>query len=70
MLECYHQLKSFARTGQWGRPRPPVKEVHPDLVYAQLVKKKEQGRLKELTQRTLCHFVPLCAGRRDSNNWA
>jgi len=54
LIECYHQLKSFARTGKPGRPKQPVKEVHPDLVYAQLVKKKVQGRLKELTQRTLC----------------
>ena len=41
--------KTFPRTGKPGRPRQPVKDPHPDLVYAQLVKHKQQGRLKSLT---------------------
>ena len=49
LIEVYHQLKTFPRTGKPGRPRQPVKEPHPDLVYAQLVKHKQQGRLKSLT---------------------
>lgn len=51
LVEVYHQLKPFPRTGRPGRPKKPVKEPHPDLVYAQLVKQKEKGRLKELTRR-------------------
>ena len=51
LVEVYHQLKTFPRTGRPGRPKKPVKEPHPDLVYAQLVKHKEKGRLKELTRR-------------------
>ncbi len=51
LLEVYHQLKTFPHTGKPGRPRQPVKEPHPDLVYAQLVKHKHQGRLHSLTAR-------------------
>jgi IS1 family transposase len=51
LIEVYHQWKTFARTGKRGRPKNPVKEPHPDLAYAQLVKEKQQGRLKSLTKR-------------------
>jgi transposase-like protein len=32
LVEVYHSLKTFARTGQPGRPRKPLKEPHPELV--------------------------------------
>ena len=54
LIEVYHQLKVFACTGKRGRPRKPVMEPHPELVYAQVVKQKERGRLKALTQCVLC----------------
>ena len=54
LIEVYHHLKEFARTGKPGRPRNPVMEPHPELVYAQVVKHKERGRLKALTQCVLC----------------
>jgi IS1 family transposase len=54
LIEVYHQLITFPRTGKPGRPRQPVKEPHPDLVYAQLVKHKQGGRLKHLTERVCC----------------
>lgn len=54
LVECYHTLKTFPRTGKPGRPKDPVKEPDPDLVYAQVIKDKEGGRLKSLTQRVLC----------------
>jgi len=54
LTEVYHQIKEFARTGKPGRPRKPVMEPHPELVYAQVVKHKEGGRLKKLTQCVLC----------------
>ena len=34
LIEVYHHLKEFARTGTPGRPRKPVLEPHPELVYA------------------------------------
>ncbi len=54
LIEAYHTLKSFAPTGKPGRPRQPIKEPHPELVYAQVIKEKENGRLKTLTQRVVC----------------
>lgn len=53
LVTVYHQVKTFARTGKRGRPRNPVLEPHPDLVYAQVVKHKEGGRLQALTQRVI-----------------
>ena len=54
LIEAYHTLKTFEPTGKPGRPKQPVKEPHPDLVYGQIVKKKRQGRLQELVYRVRC----------------
>ena len=54
LIEVYHMLKTFPRTGKPGRPKQPVKEPHPDLVYGQVVKKKRQGRLQALVYRVCC----------------
>jgi IS1 family transposase len=53
-IEAYHTLKTFEPTGKRGRPKQPVKEPHPDLVYGQIVKKKRQGRRQELVYRVRC----------------
>ena len=54
LVAVYYHIREFARTSKRGRPRKPVIEPHPDLVYAQVVKHKQQGRLKALTQRVCC----------------
>ena len=54
LIETYHTLKTFARTGKRGRPKKPIKALHPDLVYGQVIKKKRQGRLQELVYRVCC----------------
>jgi hypothetical protein len=54
LIETYHTLKTFEPTGKRGRPKQPVKEPHPDLVYGQVIKKKRQGRLQELLYRVCC----------------
>src|SRR5262245_63809011 len=54
LIEVYPMLKTFPRTGKPGRPKQPVKEPHPDVVYGQVVKKKRQGRLQELAYRVCC----------------
>jgi hypothetical protein len=54
LIEAYHTLKTFARTGKRGRPKEPVKEPHPDLVEGQVIKKKRQGRLQEVGYRVCC----------------
>jgi IS1 family transposase len=54
LIDAYHTLKTFPRTGKPGRPKAPVKEPHPELVYGQIVKKKRPGRLTEIVTRILC----------------
>ena len=62
LIECYHKIKVFAKTGKRGRPKNPVKEPHPDLVYGQVVKEREGGRIKRISHRIKCgaeRFVQL-----------
>ena len=54
LIEAYHTLQTFPRTGKPGRPKKAVKEPHPDLVYGQVIKKKRQGRLQALIYRVCC----------------
>ncbi len=54
LIVCYHEIKVFARTGKKGRPKNPVKEPHPDLVYGQVVKERENGRIKTISHRIKC----------------
>jgi hypothetical protein len=54
LIEVYHTLQTFPRTGKPGRPKQPVKAPPPDLVYGQVVKKKRHGRLHELVSRVGC----------------
>ena len=54
LIEVYHTLKTFPRTGKPGRPKQAVKEPPPDLVYGQVGKKKRQGRLQALVYRVCC----------------
>jgi IS1 family transposase/transposase-like protein len=53
LIASFHTLTTFARTGKRGRPRKPVKAPHPALVYGQLIKEKQQGRLKTITSRVV-----------------
>jgi IS1 family transposase/transposase-like protein len=54
LIAVYHTIKRFKRTGKPGRPRKPILKPLKDLVYAQVVKVKKQGRLKEIQERVLC----------------
>src|SRR5215813_12958327 len=54
LVAVYHPRKTFPRTGKPGRPKHPVKDPHPDLVYGQVIKKKPKGRLQELVSRVRC----------------
>ena len=54
LIAFYHSIKIFKRTGKRGRPRNPIIKPHKDLVYAQVVKVKNHGRLKEIQERVLC----------------
>jgi len=54
LIAVYHTIKTFKRTGKPGRPRKPILKPDKDLVYAQVVKVKNHGRLKEIQERILC----------------
>ena len=54
LIVVYHTLQTFPRAGKPGRPKKPVKEPHPALVYGQVIKKKRQGRLQALLYRVCC----------------
>jgi len=51
LIAAFHVVTTFARTGKRGRPRKPVCEPHPDLIYGQLVKQKKHGKLLTLSTR-------------------
>src|SRR5215471_123085 len=53
LIAAFHVVTTFARTGKRGRPRKPRCEPHPDLVYGQLVKQKQQGKLLTLSTRVV-----------------
>src|SRR5262245_8745625 len=53
LIAAFHVVTTFARTGKRGRPRQPRWEPHPALVYGQLVKQKQQGKLLTLSTRVV-----------------
>jgi IS1 family transposase len=53
LIAAFHVVTTFARTGKRGRPRQPVWEPHPALVYGQLVKQKKQGKVLTLSTRVV-----------------
>ena len=53
LIAAFHVVTTFAPTGKRGRPRKPVCAPHPDLVYGQLVKQKQHGKLLTLSTRVV-----------------
>jgi hypothetical protein len=53
LIATFHVVTTCARTGKRGRPRQPVCAPHPDLVYGQVVKQKQQGQRLTLSTRVL-----------------
>jgi IS1 family transposase/transposase-like protein len=53
LIAFYHTIVTFPRTGKRGRPKGPKAVPHDELVYAQLIKEKKQGRLHTLSTRVL-----------------
>lgn len=51
LLDRYHVTVSHPPTGKRGRPRSPEKQPAPNLRYAQVVKKREKGRLVSVSKR-------------------
>jgi IS1 family transposase/transposase-like protein len=53
LIAAFHVVTTFARTGKRGRPRKPTCVPHPDLIYGQLIKQKQQGKLRTLSTRVV-----------------
>jgi len=51
LLDRYQVTVSYPPTGKRGRPRSPEKRPVADLRYAQVVKKRERGRLVSVSKR-------------------
>ena len=51
LLDRYHVKVFHSPTGKRGRPRLPEKQPVPQLRYAQVVKKRERGRVVSVTKR-------------------
>jgi hypothetical protein len=50
-LKIYGELMEFPRTGKKGGPKKP-KLVHvKDMIYAQVIKNRERGRVKEIVEK-------------------
>jgi IS1 family transposase len=70
LIAAFHVVTTFTRTGKRGRPRKPRCEPHPDLVYGQLVKQKQQGKLLTLSTRVVVGTERLTRlGLRISTAW-
>ena len=54
LIESYHKIKVFSKTGKPGRPKDPIKEPHPDLVYGQVIKERQGSRITGVTYRIKC----------------
>lgn len=53
LLAVYGTKKEFPRTGKRGRPRKPILEAPKQLLYAQVVKRREKGRVVSITTRVV-----------------
>jgi IS1 family transposase/transposase-like protein len=53
LIAAFHVVMPCAPTGKRGRPRKPVCAPHPDLIYGQLVKHKQHGKLLTLSTRVV-----------------
>jgi len=54
LIESYHKITIFPRTGKRGRPKDPIKEAHSDLVYGQVVKERKGNRIVSISYRIKC----------------
>ncbi len=54
LIEYYHRIKVFPRTGKPGRPEKSVMKPHENLIYGQVVKEREKGRVVGTVHRVIC----------------
>ncbi|MEW6733106.1 MAG: hypothetical protein AB1489_17400 [Acidobacteriota bacterium] len=53
LLKAYAIKKEYPRTGKRGRARKPIMKIPKGLLYAQVVKRREHGRVVEITTRVV-----------------
>jgi hypothetical protein len=53
LLEAYGLRQEFPRAGKRGRPRKPRLKAPKHLLYAQVVKRRQRGRVVEITTRVV-----------------
>lgn len=53
LVNSYHVVETYPRTGKRGRPRKPKIVPHPDLEYAQVVKHRRKGRVIKVSRRII-----------------
>src|SRR5262249_49617794 len=53
LLEAYGIKQEFPRTGKPGRPRKPILKAPKNLLYAQVVKRRQRGRVVAITTRVV-----------------
>lgn len=51
--EEYGVEKTFPRTGKRGRPKKPIKVIPPNLIYSQVHKYREKGRVKQIDKKII-----------------
>lgn len=53
LLKAYGVKQEIPRTGKRGRPRNPLCLPPPELLYAQVVKRRRKGRIVDITARVI-----------------
>ena len=53
LIAAFHMVTTFAPPGKRGRPRKPLYEPHPELVYGPWVKEKHHGKRRTLSTRVV-----------------
>jgi IS1 family transposase len=53
LLMAYGIKKEFPSTGKRGRPRKPILQAPKKLLYAQVVKRRQKGRVVDITTRVV-----------------
>jgi len=51
ILDTYHTIKEFPKTGKVGRPKKPIKVVDPEINYAVVHKTREKGIVTKVEKR-------------------
>jgi hypothetical protein len=57
ILKIHGELMEFPRTEKKGRPKKPKLVPVKDLIYAQVIKNREGGRVKEINRKVYLEII-------------